>query len=112
VLVVVTADPATSPRAAEALRIALGLRAGECDVAVALTGPAVRVLGADAEDLVDGEDLGRHLAALRRLGQVIHAEGEGLPPGPGWNPHDFAVRPLDPPTLAGLVAGSRRTLVF
>lgn len=112
VLVVISVDPETSHRANEAVRIALGIVAGENEVAVALLGPAAKVLGPDVEDLVDGEDLARHVATLRKLGQTFHVERGAIPPGPGWNPTGVAVEPLDPAGLAGLIAASRRVLVF
>jgi len=112
VLVIVSADPEVTHRANEAVRIALGILAGENEVTLALVGPGVKVLGPEVEELVDGEDLARHLAALRKLGQSCHVEEDGTPRPPGWNPQGLAIRPLDGPTLARLVAGSRRTLVF
>ena len=62
VLVAVSVDPETSHRANEAVRIALGVLAGENRVTIALLGAGAKVLDADVEDYVDGEDLA-HLAS-------------------------------------------------
>lgn len=112
VLVAVSVDPETSHRANEAVRIALGILAGENAVTIALVGPGTKVLDADVEDYVDGEDLLRHLGTLRKLDQVFHVERSAIRSGSGWNPLGVKVVPFDRADLAGLLAGSRRALVF
>jgi sulfur relay (sulfurtransferase) DsrF/TusC family protein len=112
VLVVVSVDPETSHRANEAVRIALGILAGENAVEVALVGAGAKVLDADVEDYVDGEDLFRHLATLKKLGQRFHVERSAVRPDTGWNPTGLVVVPIDRAGLASLLAGSRRTLAF
>jgi hypothetical protein len=112
VLVLVSADPEATHRANEAVRIALGILAGENQVTLVLVGPAVKILNPEVDDLIDGEDLARHLGTLRKLGQPFHVEGDGTPRSAGWNPHGLEIRPIDVPALARLVAGSRRILVF
>jgi DsrE/DsrF-like family len=112
VLVMVSVDPETSHRANEAVRIALGILAGENAVTIALLGPGAKVLDADVEDYVDGEDLAKHLATLKKLGQRFHVERNAVPRDAGWNPTGLAVVPIDRADLAGLVAQSRRTLAF
>jgi hypothetical protein len=112
VLVAIGADPETSHRANEAVRIALGIVAGENEVAIALLGPAARILAAGAEDLVDGEDTQKHLATLKKLGQRLLVERDAISPEAGWNPLGIPVDPLDRAGLADLMAESRRVLVF
>lgn len=112
VLVVVSIDPETSPRANEAVRIALGIIAGENDVTIALLGPAVKVLDAEIEDYADGEDLMKHVATLRKLGQAFHVDGGALPRPGAWNADRTTVIPFSVEDLAGLVAKSDRVLVF
>jgi hypothetical protein len=112
VLVIVSVDPERSHRANEAVRIALGIVAGENQVVIALLGPAVKVLADEVEDYVDGEDLARHLLAFKRLGQPFLVQADALPAGPGWNGAGLRVAPVDAAGLAALVASSRRTLVF
>jgi hypothetical protein len=112
VLVVVSVDPEKSHRANEAVRIALGILAGENAVTIALLGAGAKVLDADAEDYVDGEDLLRHLGTLKKLGQAFHVERNAIRSDSGWNPLGLEVVPMDRAELAGLLAGSRRALLF
>jgi len=112
VLVTVSVDPETSHRANEAVRIALGILAGENAVMIALLGPGAKVLDADVEDYVDGEDLLKHLGTLRKLGQTFHVERSAIRPDSGWNPLGLELVPIDRADLAGLLAGSRRALLF
>jgi DsrE/DsrF-like family len=112
VLVAVSVDPETSHRANEAVRIALGILAGENTVTIALLGAGAKVLDAEVEDYVDGEDLLRHLATLKKLGQTFHVERTAVRTDPGWNPLGLEVVPIERTELASLLAGSRRALVF
>jgi sulfur relay (sulfurtransferase) DsrF/TusC family protein len=112
IVVLVSTDPETSHRANEAVRIALGILAGENEVVVVLLGAGAKVLDADVEEYVDGEDLLKHLTTLKKLGQAFHVERSALRDGPGWNPLGLQTVPLDRPALAGLLARSRRVLVF
>lgn len=111
-LVAISVDPETSHRANEAIRIALGILAGENEVVVLLLGPGAKVLDADVEEYVDGEDLLKHLTTLRRLGQAFHVERGALRDDPTWNPLGVETIPVDRPDLARLLARSRRALVF
>ena len=112
VLVVVSVDPETSHRANEAVRIALGILAGENTVTIALLGAGAKVLDAGVEDYADGEDLIRHLGTLKKLGQAFHVERSAIRPDRAWNPLGLELVPIDRMDLAGLLAGSRRSLVF
>lgn len=112
VLVAVSVDPETSHRANEAVRIALGILAGENAVTIALLGAGAKVLDADVEDYADGEDLLRHLGTLKKLGQAFHVERDAMRTDPGWNPLGLQLVPIDRATLGALLAGSRRALVF
>lgn len=112
VLVTVAVDPEASHRANEAVRIALGILAGENAVTIVLLGRGAKVLDADAEDYVDGEDLIRHVGTLKKLGQVFHVERSAISQDPGWNPLGVPTVPIDRADLARLVSASRRVLVF
>jgi DsrE/DsrF-like family len=112
VLVVVSVDPEASHRANEAVRIALGILAGENTVTIALLGAGAKVLDADVEDYVDGEDLLRHLGTLKKLGQPFHVERGAMRSDHGWNSLGLELVPIDRAELATLLAGSRRALVF
>src|ERR671923_2169619 len=85
VLVVISADPRVSHRANEAMRIGLGIVAGENDVTFVLAGPAVHLLDADTDDLVDGDDVAKFRANLKRLGVPFHVEADSVPDDPDWN---------------------------
>ncbi len=112
VLVVVAADPETSHRTNEAVRIALGILAGENQVTLALLGPAAKILGPEIEDYVDGEDTARHVATLQKLSQAFHVERSAIPSDDGWNSGGPTVIPISTEDLAALIANSDRVLVF
>ena len=112
VLVIISEDPRASHRANEAMRIALGVVAGENPVRIVLTGPAVHLLDGDTDDLVDGDDIGKFRAALKKLGVPFHVEAASLPSQPGWNPDDHPVVPVSVEEIAALVTQARRFIVF
>jgi hypothetical protein len=112
VLVAVSVDPERSHRAGEAVRIALGILAGETEVVIALLGAGARVLDRNAEDHVDGEETLRHLGTLKRLGQRFHVERAAIGADRGWNPLGVEVIPIDRADLARLLGRSRRALLF
>jgi hypothetical protein len=112
VLVVVSVDPETSHRANEAIRIALGILAGENHLTLALLGPAVKVLGPEVEDCIDGEDTLKHVATLKKLGQIFHVERSAIPDHGDWNAGGPEVVPISTDDLAALVARGDRVLVF
>ncbi len=111
-LVIVSEDPRTSHRANEAMRIALGIVAGENDVDIVLTGPAVHLLDADTDDLVDGDDVAKYRAALQRLGIPFHIEQSARPNDPDWNAENHTVIPIVAEQIAGLVTKASRFIVF
>jgi len=111
VLVLISADPRTTHRANEALRIALGILAGENDVSIILHGKGTALLAADTDDFVDGDDIARHLATLKKLGQTFHVEARPPPDG-DWNDAGHPVVPVTPQEIADLLAGSARVLIF
>jgi hypothetical protein len=112
VLVLIGVDPRTSPRATEALRIGLGIVAGQTATTFVLTGPAAHLLDADTDDLVDGDDTARFRESLVELDVPFHVETSAVPPGAGWNPDGARVVPVTPEAIADLLRGAHRTLVF
>ena len=112
VLVLISEDPRVSHRANEAMRIALGVVAGENDVAVVLSGPAAHLLDADTDDLVDGDDIAKFRAALKKLGIVFHVETGAAPSDPDWDADGHPVAPIDADGVAALAARASRYLVF
>ena len=113
VLVLISEDPRTSGRAFEAMRIALGVVAGENDVTIVLTGPAVHLLDADTDDLVDGDDIAKFRETLKRLGIPFHIETSALPAdGADWNAEGHAMVPFSLDEIAALVGKAERFIVF
>jgi hypothetical protein len=110
-LVVISEDPRVSHRANEAMRIALGIVAGDNEVRVVLTGPAVHLLDEDTDDLVDGDDIAKFRASLKKLGVPFHVEG-ALPTAPGWNSDGHPVIPVSRAQIAALVPRATRFLIF
>ena len=74
VVVVIRDDPFKSGRPVEALRIALGLGAGDNEVTVVLLGESVKLLADTEDDVIDGVD------GDRRLGvQVVERKAHDAP---------------------------------
>lgn len=67
ITLVIREDPRKSRRPVEALRIALGLAAGENPVTVVLMGPAVQLLAEETEDIVDVDILEKYLPSFQHL---------------------------------------------
>ena len=112
VLVVIGADPRTSHRAFEAMRIGVGVVAGENEVTFVLRGPAVHLLDADTDDLVDGDDIAKFRDNLKRLGIPVHVEEAAVPDAPDWNEGGHPVVRVSPARLAELVRQGRRFIIF
>src|SRR5882724_8833887 len=100
VLVIISEDPRVSHRANEAMRIALGVVAGENPVRIVLSGPAVHLLDEDTDDLVDGDDIAKFRAALKKLGVPFHVEKDAAPAEASWNAAGHPVLPITPDGIA------------
>jgi hypothetical protein len=111
-LVVISEDPRVSHRANEAMRIALGVVAGETPVQIVLTGPAVHLLDEDTDDLVDGDDIAKYRASLRKLGVPFHVEDGAIPTALGWNAGGHPIVPVGLDGLAALASRATRVLAF
>jgi hypothetical protein len=111
VVVLISTDPRTSHRAFEAMRIGVGIVAGENAVTFVLAGPAAHLLDADTDELVDGDDVAKFRQSLRSLGVPFHVEASAIPPA-DWNEEGHEVIPLTIDEIAALVRGARRSLVF
>jgi hypothetical protein len=111
-LVIISEDPRVSHRANEAMRIALGVVAGENPVDIVLAGPAVHLLDEDTDDLVDGDDILKFRASLKKLGIPFHVERSAVPADPGWNAERHVVIPTTAETIMALVAKASRFIVF
>jgi len=110
-LVLISEDPRVSHRANEAMRIALGIVAGENEVRIVLTGPAVHLLDDETDDLVDGDDIAKFRAALRKLGVPFHIEGTP-PASADWNGDGHPVVPVTGAEIATMLPRATRFLVF
>ena len=111
VVVLISADPRTSHRAFEAMRIGVGVVAGENAVTFVLAGPAVHLLDVDTDELVDGDDVAKFRASLRGLGIPFHVEASAIPTA-DWNEEGHAIVPVTSDEIAALVRAARRSLVF
>ncbi len=110
VVVVIREDPLKTPRAVEALRIALGLSTGGNPLTVVLLGRAPHLLEEDAEDIVDGDVLEKYLPSFQQLDipfVVPTGAGSSFSFDPG-----FKVTEASPSEITALVAASDRSLVF
>ncbi|MGH7321835.1 MAG: DsrE family protein [Candidatus Rokuibacteriota bacterium] len=112
VLVLISVDPEASHRTNEAIRIALGIIAGENDVMIVLLGPAAKVFRPEVEDYVDGEDILKHVTTLKKLGQPFHVERGAISQGSDWNPDGLTIIPVGAEELPDLIRKSDRVLVF
>src|SRR5271170_4040822 len=75
VLFIVTGDPRTSPRPAEAVRIAAGVGVWQrADIAVYLREDAVLALGESARGLVDADSYAQYWPLLAESGQPIYVQ--------------------------------------
>lgn len=111
-LVLISEDPRVSHRANEAMRIALGVVAGENEVTIVLTGPAIHLLDEDTDDLVDGDDIAKFRGSLRTLGVPFHVEATAVPTDPRWNADGHPVIPVTRERIAELVGQARRFIIF
>jgi hypothetical protein len=111
-LLIIASDPRASGRPAEAVRLAAGLGPWrKVAVTVYLRGPAVLILGENAEELVDGENFARFLPALGELGHPLYAQkGAAMLPGPG--PATLPFEEISDAQLAAMAAGRSLVLRF
>jgi sulfur relay (sulfurtransferase) DsrF/TusC family protein len=107
--VVVRDDPRKSHRPVEALRIALGLAAGDHDVTVVLLGDAPLLLTGDTDDIVDVDILEKYLPSFQQLAIpfVVAANGETMTFQPG-----FSVQIQSHDAIQRLITTAQHTLVF
>ena len=94
------------------MRIGVGVVAGENEVTFVLRGPAVHLLDADTDALVDGDDIAKFRDSLKRLGVPFHVETDAIPADPAWNESGHPVVRVSPAQIAELVRAGRRFIVF
>jgi hypothetical protein len=109
IAVVISEDPHMTARPVEALRIALGLCAGEHDTTVVLLGPAVTLLGDDTEEIIDADVLEKYLPSFKQLG-VPFVIAAGTPMTA--LPQGFSVTTRTADEIRQFVRSADRSLVF
>jgi len=112
ILFILTSDPRTSHRPAEALRIAAGVGVWKrAQIAVYLREAAALVLSEFPDGLVDEENYTRYLPSLRDLARPIYVQqGAPLLTQIGQPPLEF--EQIDDDQLAALAARSTYVLRF
>jgi hypothetical protein len=74
-LLLVTSDPRTSHRPAEAVRIAAGVGAWKkVQISIYLRGPAVLALGEWVDELVDEDNFTRYLPIIGEFGRPVYVD--------------------------------------
>ncbi len=111
VVVLVKSDPEESHRPVEAIRIALGLLSGDHKVSVILLDKSPLLLGDMAEDLVDGEDLGKYLPPFKELDQTFYVEKEALNRA-NLTESDYNIQPISMQEISDLIAQADRHFIF
>jgi hypothetical protein len=109
IAVVISEDPFVTARPVEALRIALGLCAGDHETTVVLLGLSSRLLMQDTEKIVDVDILEKYLPSFKHLSVPFIVE-------PGtvtdvWS-DDFSVTTQTSDEIRQLVRTVDRSLVF
>lgn len=112
VLVLIACDPRETHRAFEAMRIGVGVVAGDHDVLLVLLGGAAHLLDGDTDALVDGDDVAKFRESLRSLGVPFHVERDAVPADPDWNVDQHPVTLVSRDEIAAMLASARRSLVF
>ena len=109
IAVVISEDPRATARPVEALRIALGLCAGDHKLTVVLLGQAPLLLNEDTEEIIDVDILEKYLPSFKHLsipfvveqGTVVNVIAEG-----------FSVTTLPVDEIRHLVRSVDRSLIF
>jgi hypothetical protein len=112
VVVLIDVDPRVSHRANEAMRIGLGITAGDNEVIFVLRGGAVHLLDGDTDALEDGDDIAKFRESLRSLDIPFHVEAAAIPSDPAWNADGHPVVRVAEHDIVELARRARRVLVF
>lgn len=115
VAVLIKSNPQESHRPAEAVRIALGLISGQHEVKIILLGKAALLLSDEAEDLADGEELGKYLPTLKELDQTFYVEQTALKEAreeAGMEDCDCRIKAVSMEEISKLLSEAERHLIF
>ncbi len=109
IAVVISEDPFVTARPVEALRIALGLCAGDHETTVVLLGPASRLLMTETEEIIDVDILEKYLPSFKHLSVPFIVE-----PGTVMNDwsDSFSVTIRTADEIRQLIRTVDRSLVF
>jgi hypothetical protein len=109
IAVVISEDPRVTARPVEALRIALGLCAGDHETTVVLLGRASILLTENTEDIIDIDVLEKYLPSFKQLSVPFIVEiGTAMDV---WS-DDFSVTPRTVDEIRQLVRSADRSLIF
>ena len=109
IAVVISEDPRVTARPVEALRIALGLCAGDHETTVVLLGRASTLLMEDTDEIIDVEVLEKYLPSFKHLAVPFIVEaGSSLDM---WS-DDFSVTPRTADDIRQFVRSADRSLIF
>ena len=109
IAVVISEDPRVTARPVEALRIALGLCAGDHETTVVLLGHAPLLLMEDTEEIIDADILEKYLPSFKHLSIPFLVEQETGTDA--WS-DDFSVTPRTADEIRQLLRTVDRSLVF
>ncbi len=110
VAVVIADDPTKTHRPVEALRIALGLCAGDHETTIVLLGRAPLLLTDDIEDVVDVDILEKYRPSLAQLGVPFVLESGGATTDALLE--EFSATEKSTEEIRNLLQSCDRTLVF
>ena len=109
IAVVISEDPRVTARPVEALRIALGLCAGDHETTVVLLGRASTLLMEDTDEIIDVEVLEKYLPSFKHLAVPFVVEaGSAMD---RWS-DDFSVTPRTADDIRQFVRSADRSLIF
>lgn len=109
IAVVISEDPRITARPVEALRIALGLCAGDHKTTVILLGPASVLLVEDTEEIIDADILEKYLPSFKQLDVPFVVEtGTSMDM---WS-DDFSVTTRTTDEIRQFVRSAERSLIF
>jgi len=109
IAVVISEDPYITARPVEALRIALGLCAGDHKTTVVLLGRAPTLLMEDSEEIIDIDVLEKYLPSFKHLAVPFFVEA-GTAVG-AWS-DDFTVTTRTADEIRQFIRSADRSLIF
>ncbi len=110
IVVVIREDPIKTPRAVEALRIALGLGTGDNPLTVVLLNDAPLLLAEDRDEIADVDILEKHLPVFKEMKTPFV-----IPRGARTRfsvDNAFQIREASGAEIASLISNADRVIVF